>query len=163
MESYEQLLVALRQVNQAIALHSRQLSKQSGLTGPQLLVMKKIVELDGPMAKKVGQQVNLTPATVTNIIDRLEAKDLVQRQRSPIDKRRVELYLTESGKALLEQGPQSLQSHFISRFEELAQWEQNQLLSSVQRISAMMALDGVIEEKGSRQETGLSDWPNPVY
>jgi len=141
VETYEQLLLSLRQVNRAIDMHSKQLSKFSGLTGPQLLVMKKIAELDGPMAKKVAQEINLSPATVTNIIDRLEAKALVQRQRRSDDKRRVELYLTNDGEALLNEAPQSLQAHFISRFDALEPWEQNQLLSSVQRIATMMTSD----------------------
>ena len=138
METYEQLLLSLRQVNRAIDLHSKQLSKLSGFTGPQLQVIKRIAELNGPMAKKVAQEINLSPATVTNIIDRLEAKGLVERKRSSYDKRRVELYVTAKGQALLAQAPQSLQAHFISRFQDLEMWEQNQLLSSVQRIATMM-------------------------
>ena len=79
METYEHLLLSLRQVNQAIYVHSKLLSKESGLTGPQLLEMKKIAEQVGPMAKNIARQVNQSPATVTSIIDRLEAKNLVQR------------------------------------------------------------------------------------
>ncbi|MDX1268522.1 MAG: MarR family transcriptional regulator, partial [Oceanisphaera sp.] len=39
MEKHEEVLVALRQIIRAIDLHSRQLSKASGLTGPQLLLL----------------------------------------------------------------------------------------------------------------------------
>ena len=138
METYEHLLLSLRQVNQAIYVHSKLLSKESGLTGPQLLVMKKIAEQVGPMAKNIARQVNQSPATVTSIIDRLEAKNLVQRTRSTDDKRRVELYLTEQGTALLRQAPLPIQAHFIERFQALENWEQNQLLSAVQRIATMM-------------------------
>ncbi|KGJ94779.1 MarR family winged helix-turn-helix transcriptional regulator [Thalassotalea sp. ND16A] len=138
MERYEQLILSLRQVNRAIDLHSKQLSKQFGLTGPQLLVMKKIVELNGAMAKKVAQAVNLSPATVTTIIDRLEVNQLVQRKRSDYDKRRVELFVTDKGATLLQQAPQSLPTSFISQYQGLESWEQNQLLCSVQRIVAMM-------------------------
>ncbi|WP_435274154.1 MarR family winged helix-turn-helix transcriptional regulator [Psychrobium sp. nBUS_13] len=138
MEKYEQLLISLRQIIRAIDIHSRKLSKQSGLTGPQLVVMKKIAELDAPMAKQVANEINLSPATVTSIIDRLEAKELVIRQRSQIDKRKVELYLTESGKLLLQDSPKPLQEHFIQRYQSLDAWEQSQLLSSVERIASMM-------------------------
>lgn len=138
MEKYEQLLISLRRVIRAIDIHSRQLSKQSGLTGPQLMVMKKISELDGPMAKQVAIEINLSPATVTNIVDRLESRELVKRQRSQIDKRKVELYLSEKGALLLEDAPKPLQEHFIKRYQELQPWEQSQLLSSVERIASMM-------------------------
>mgnify|MGYP000681080352 CR=1 FL=1 len=138
MEKYEQLLISLRQVIRAIDIHSKQLSRESGLTGPQLIVIKKISELDGPMAKQVAQEINLSPATVTSIIDRLEARNLVKRQRSQIDKRKVELYLSDAGKALLQDAPKPLQDHFIKRYHSLEPWEQTQLLSSVERIASMM-------------------------
>lgn len=138
MEKYEQLLISLRQVIRAIDIHSKQLSRESGLTGPQLIVIKKISELDGPMAKQVAQEINLSPATVTSIIDRLEARNLVKRQRSQIDKRKVELYLSDAGKVLLQDAPKPLQDHFIKRYHSLEPWEQTQLLSSVERIASMM-------------------------
>lgn len=138
MEKYEQLLISLRRVMRAIDIHSRQLSKQSGLTGPQLMVMKKVSELDGPMAKQVAHEINLSPATVTSIIDRLESKHLIKRQRSQLDKRKVELYLSETGDVLLQSSPKPLQEHFIQRYQALETWEQSQLLSSVERIASMM-------------------------
>ncbi len=138
MEKYDQLLISLRQVIRAIGIHSKQLNKTSGLTGPQLMVMTKISELDGPMAKQVAQEINLSPATVTSIIDRLEAKELVVRERSLLDKRKVELYLSAAGDVLLQGAPKPLQEHFIKRYQALESWEQSQLLSSVERIAAMM-------------------------
>jgi len=138
VEIYEQLILSLRQVNRAVDLHSKQLNKKFGLTGPQLLVIKKIVELKGPMAKMVAEAVNLSPATVTTIIDRLEVNKLVQRKRSDYDKRRVELFVTDKGASLLLQMPQLLPTTFITQFQALGSWEQNQLLSSVQRIVDMM-------------------------
>lgn len=138
MEKYEQLLISLRQVIRAIDIHSKQLNKKSGLTGPQLMVITKIAQLDGPMAKQVAQDINLSPATVTSIVDRLEAKGLVVRKRSQLDKRKVELYLSESGAVLFQNAPKPLQEHFIKRYQALDSWEQSQLLSSVERIASMM-------------------------
>lgn len=79
MEKYEQLLISLRRVIRAIDIHSRQLNKHSGLTGPQLMVMQKIAQLDAPLAKQVAEEITLSPATVTTIIDRLEGRGLVIR------------------------------------------------------------------------------------
>jgi DNA-binding MarR family transcriptional regulator len=138
MEKYEQLLISLRRVIRAIDIHSRQLNKQSGLTGPQLMVMQKIAQLEAPLAKQVAQEITLSPATVTTIIDRLESRGLVVRTRSETDKRKVHLSLSEAGKALLSQSPKPLQEHFIKRYQNLEEWEQSQLLSAVERIASMM-------------------------
>ncbi|MCJ8350373.1 MarR family transcriptional regulator [Moritella sp.] len=138
MEKYEELLVSLRQVIRAIDIHSRQLNKQSGLTGPQLMVMQNIAALDAPLAKDIAKEIALSAATVTTIIDRLESRTLVIRTRSKTDKRKVHLSLSESGKLLLSSSPKPLQDHFIKRYQNLEEWEQSQLLSAVERIASMM-------------------------
>ena len=141
MQKYDELLVSLRKVIRAIDLHSKQLNKTAGLTGPQLLIMHEVSQTDGITASRIAQNVNLSPATVTNILDRIESRDLVTRGRSQMDKRRVSLHLTEKGKELLLKAPQPLQEHFIEKFSGLAEWEQSLLLSSMQRIAAMMDAD----------------------
>jgi len=138
MEKHQELLIALRKVIRAIGLHSKHLNKTSGLTSPQLIIMQEIDKASGVNSSQVAKNVNLSAATVTNIIDRLESKNLVSRVRNTQDKRKVSLYLTENGKALLLKAPQALQEHFIENFANLAQWEQSQLLSSVERLADMM-------------------------
>ncbi len=138
MEKHEELFTSLRKVIRAIDLHSKHLSKTVGLTGPQLVILQQIGRQKGILARQVAQNVNLSPATVTSILDRLEARDLVHRVRSNEDKRRVGLFLTQAGENLLIKAPQPLQDHFIEKFSALAEWEQSQLLSSIQRLASMM-------------------------
>ena len=138
MKKHQELLISLRKVIRAIDLHSKHLSKTSGLTSPQLLIMLEIEKASGVNSSQVAKNVNLSAATVTNILDRLENKDLIIRVRNTEDKRKVSLYLTENGKALLLNAPQPLQEHFIKNFSNLALWEQSQLLSSIERLADMM-------------------------
>jgi DNA-binding MarR family transcriptional regulator len=138
MEKHQELLIALRKVIRAIGLHSKQLNKTSGLTSPQLIIMQEINKTSGVNSSQVAKNVNLSAATVTNIVDRLENKNLISRVRDTQDKRKVSLYLTDNGKAILLKAPQALQEHFIETFASLAQWEQSLLLSSVERLADMM-------------------------
>ena len=116
MERYEELLISIRKVIRAIDLHSKQLNKSSGLTGPQLLIMQEIARVKGVTASQVARRINLSAATVTNILDRLERRGLIKRIRSAEDKRRVGLFLSDSGRTLLIDAPQPLQEHFIQNF-----------------------------------------------
>ena len=143
MEKHQELLISLIKVIRAIDLHSKHLNKTSGLTSPQLLIMLEIDKEYSINSSQVAKKVNLSPATVTNIIDRLESKNLISRVRYTQDKRKVGLYLTDDGKALLLKAPQALQAHFIEKFSNLAQWEQSQLLSSMERLSNMMDADKI--------------------
>lgn len=143
MEKYDELLISIRKVIRAIDLHSKQLNKSSGLTGPQLLIMQEIARVKGVTASQIAKQINLSAATVTNILDRLEKRNLIDRVRSASDKRRVSLFLSENGRNLLIDAPQPLQEHFIQNFCSLQDWEQTLLLSSMQRIASMMDATGI--------------------
>ena len=138
MQTHDQVLIALRQIIRAIDLHSKKLERESGLTGPQLLLMQIIFE-EGPVTSGVlARSVSLSQATVTTILDRLEKKAYLTRQRDSEDKRKVWIELSESGKQVLEKAPTLLQENFVNSFGELKEWEQSLLLSSLQRIASMM-------------------------
>lgn len=138
MNIHEEVLIALRQIIRAIDLHSRQLNKELGLTSPQLLLMRSIRDSGEVTIRQLSKNTNMSQATATTIIDRLEKRELVKRYRSQLDKRKVHAHLTQAGAKLLEDAPLPLQDHFIERFQNLEDWEQSLLLSSVQRISTMM-------------------------
>lgn len=138
MEKHEEVLLSIRQIIRAIDLHSKKLSKESGLTGPQLILMRSIRELGEVTIRSLANHTNMSQATATTILDRLERNGYVQRQRSVTDKRKVHAHLTEAGSTILEQSPLPLQENFINQFQQLEEWEQSLLLSSVQRISSMM-------------------------
>ena len=143
MRKEEELLVALRRVIRAVDLRSKHLSKHVGLTGPQLLVMQNIQERPGIMVREIADSINLSPATITNILDRLEARDLATRIRSTQDKRKVGVFLTERGKAAVVDAPRPLQEHFVERFSQLKEWEQSQMVATVQRIASMMDAEDI--------------------
>lgn len=133
----EQVIVALRRVIRAVDLHSRTLAANYGLTGPQALLLKALQggELS---AGELAVRISLSQGAVTDILNRLEKRGLVARKRDQSDGRRVLVKATQDGLALLDESPPLLQERFIKRFSGLEEWEQTQLLSSLQRIAAMM-------------------------
>ncbi|ENY73171.1 MarR family winged helix-turn-helix transcriptional regulator [Aeromonas diversa] len=138
MERHDELLVALRQIIRAIDLHSKRLIKEAGLTAPQLFLLKGVEQLGNASMRQLADHTNMSQATATTIMDRLESRGLVVRLRSDSDKRKVHASLTEAGRTILSDAPTPLQESFIQRFQSLEEWEQTLLLSSLQRISSMM-------------------------
>lgn len=135
---YEDVLLSLRQIIRAVDLHSRRLVHDHGLTGPQLLLLRALERMGEVPVGELAREVSLSHATVTGVLDRLEKRGLVQRTRSDEDKRKVLVSITESGSVLLVDAPPLLQEQFIARFQKLETWEQTLILSSVQRVAAMM-------------------------
>jgi len=154
-ETTMQVMAALRRIIRAIDLHSRSLVQRYGLTGPQLVVLKELVDASPRTVSELAAAVNLSQATVTGILDRLERKDMVIRRRDSKDKRKVMVSPTPAAKDALADAPPLLQDHFMATFADLADWEQTQILSSLQRIVALMEAGGV--EAGPILTTGPLD------
>ena len=85
----------------------------------------------------------MSQATATTIMDRLESRQLVQRIRSETDKRKVHATLTDAGRAPLAQAPTRCRRASSSASRPWKTGNRGLLLSSLQRISAMMNADGI--------------------
>lgn len=133
-----EVLRCIRRILRKTSEHSRQLSRESGLTIPQLLCLRAIAEHEESTVARVSATVQLSAATVSRILDRLERQGLVTRERSRQDRRKVTLGLTEKGQTRLAAVPVGLQDEFIRRFEELSTQRQGELLDALQQIVEMM-------------------------
>lgn len=135
---WQDVLVSLRRIIRATDLQSKRMVKSCGLTIPQVMVLRAIHMLGDVTVKRISDDVSLSQATVTIILNRLEERKLVERVRSTTDKRIVNARLTESGLNILVSAPPLLHEKFIERFEGLQEWEKSQILSSLQRVAVMM-------------------------
>ena len=134
----ENVLISLRKIMQSISIHSRYLVKKVGLTGPQLVILLEVSKFDEVSVGKIAKAISLSQATVTGVLERLEKRELVLRRRDDIDRRRVLVRITEDGLRLLETAPPPMQESFVEQFNALEDWEQAMMLSSLQRLVAMM-------------------------
>ncbi|NPU93581.1 MAG: MarR family transcriptional regulator [Gammaproteobacteria bacterium] len=120
-------------------MQSKYLEKTVGLTAPQLLLMQLLSTRNIPTTSgTLAKEMSLSQATVTTILDRLEVRGLVRRERSRSDKRKVHVALSEDGVKTLKLAPTPLQEYFVQQFQSLQDWEQTMIVSALQRIAHMM-------------------------
>lgn len=137
-EKHFEVIESIRRIIRATDVHSRRLVKESGLTSAQILIMHAIGSERFHNTSKIADEVSLSQATVTNIVERLEHRGLIMRQRDERDKRKVNLWLSDKGREVLNNAPRLLQQHFVERFDRLESWEQQMIVSSLQRVALLM-------------------------
>ncbi|NLE39374.1 MAG: MarR family transcriptional regulator, partial [Pirellulaceae bacterium] len=115
----DQVIAALRRITRAIDLHSRLLLKQCGLTSPQLTALIAMQRLQPVTVGRLAREIHLGQATVTGILGRLEARELIVRTRGSRDRRSVLVELTEAGADLLSRTPSPLQERFRRELSHL--------------------------------------------
>jgi DNA-binding MarR family transcriptional regulator len=82
---------------------------RGGLTGPQRIVMQALANSQGLSLKQLSAQVSLAHSTVSGIVDRLQARGMVERSRDQAD-----------GRATVITASASVRDFLSNRMPELA-------------------------------------------
>lgn len=110
------------------------------LTPPQFYVLKTLVEAGGQCSiGEIARQHHLTNATMTGLVKRLEAMELVTRERSAADMRSVIVVLTGAGQARFGAVQESLLSQLRLLLQLVAPEDRKALIYFLQRYVSLMA------------------------
>lgn len=134
----EKFIVALRRITRAADIHSHLLQREFGVTGPQLGTLRVIHRLQPVSAGDLARAAHIGYATLTGILDRLEANGHLTRKRDPADRRTAVLKMTKSGERLLATAPSLLQTRLHEDLQRMPQAERQALLDALLRVGSLM-------------------------
>jgi DNA-binding MarR family transcriptional regulator len=140
-----QLCFSLYAASRAISRMYRPLLDELGLTYPQYLVLLVLWEREHSTVKELSEVLDLDSGTLTPMLKRMEAANLIERKRSSEDERVVVVRITEAGRALEEKAvciPQSLFASSSLPLEQLIAMN-DQLKLLMRQINQVTQSDGV--------------------
>ena len=136
-----QLCFAIYSTAHAFNRVYKPLLKRLGLTYPQYLVMLVLWERDGLPVKDIGERLFLDSGTLTPLLKRLEAAELIKRTRGTEDERQVLIALTSRGQGLREKAravPHAILAASACSLTELSAMK-NELVALRDRLNAALA------------------------
>lgn len=102
-ERYLKSIRLLAECLQGFERYSGESVRQYGLTHPQFDIIATLGNTDGMSYKELGERTLITKGTLTGVIERLEHKGIVLRERSSDDKRSFHVRLTDAGNAMFRE------------------------------------------------------------
>lgn len=133
-----QLCFLVYRLQRSITDRYRPILAELGLTYPQYLVMLALWETNHVSVSQLGERLSLDSGTLSPLLKRLEVAELIQRKRSRLDERSVEVSLTRRGRALQRralQVPPAIGECFASTAEEY--WAlRHQLTGLLERVES---------------------------
>jgi len=135
------VLQSLRKVFRSIQAHSRWVEKQCGVSAAQLWAMWELFTEPGLRVSELSTLMSIHQSTASNMLDKLEDKGLVRRERRGPDQRVVRLYLTEAGTRLLADAPRPAQGALIHSLNQLSDETLEQLESGLEHLLKSMDAD----------------------
>lgn len=132
------LMRSIRRIIRAVDLHSKALKQRTDFTTPQLVCLTALAQKGPITLKGLSEAIDLSPSTTLGIVDRLQAKGLVERRRGDRDRRQVMLSITEAGQGSLLAAPYPLQHKLLDRFRGLSELEQSTLTLGLERLVELL-------------------------
>ena len=127
----------IRRVFQVVNDNSKKAERETGITGPQLWAIKVIGDLSPVRVSDLAARMYLNPSTVVGILDRLESRGLVQRNRSDDDRRVVKVHLTAVGKGLVR-APEVASGLLVNGLETLTSKELNNIEAGLDKLVSIL-------------------------
>ncbi|PRX11926.1 UNVERIFIED_ORG: DNA-binding MarR family transcriptional regulator [Martelella mediterranea] len=134
----EAVMKAIRRIAHAIDIRSKRIGRKTGLTIPQIVVLQAVSDQGALTTAAISKQADLSPATTVTILDKLEAKGLIERKRSVSDRRKVQAVLTRAGSQTLAGAPSLFADGFAAEFSAFTEPEQFSIVTSFRRVADLL-------------------------
>jgi MarR family transcriptional regulator, organic hydroperoxide resistance regulator len=108
-ERQHEVLALFRQIVATARRHFQSVQKECGISGAQLWALSHIQAEPGLKVGDLSRRMSVHQSTASNLLDRLERRGLVRRERTPRDQRVVRLFCTMAGRDLLTRAPGPMQ------------------------------------------------------
>lgn len=111
------------QLVRTVQIGMQNIESQHGLSGSQLWALWHVSARPGLRVSDLAVAMQVRHSTASNMLDKLEQRDLIQRERQTDDTRVVRLYLTKTGQDVVRDVPGPLQGRLRNALQALPNLE----------------------------------------
>ncbi|MGO4105546.1 MarR family winged helix-turn-helix transcriptional regulator [Leifsonia sp. YAF41] len=116
-------------------------TREIGLTPSDAGVLRLLGRTPGLSQRELADRLGAVPSRIVPLIDSLESRGLVGRERSSTDRRNYELTLTDAGRAILTRLRSIAEQHEAELLAPLSPEQSEQLESLLAQLAGGAALD----------------------
>ena len=124
----------LRQIQHGLHSHNRSLRQSSNLTTHQLALLETL-RVRSHSVTELARAISRSRATVSEMLNRLSGRHLVDRKPHPNDARRVVVSLTERGAQALHNAPGSVPERLVAWLDALRTDERRAVTQATEGIA----------------------------
>ncbi|XAS69116.1 MarR family transcriptional regulator [Micrococcaceae bacterium Sec5.7] len=132
-----------------------------GLTPSDAGVLRLIGRAPGQSQRALADRLGAVPSRMVSLMDSLQARGLVERERSSTDRRNYELRLTVEGAQVLRQLREIAEAHEAELLAPLTREQTAQLGSLLAQLAGANALDLDLHRDAGREDPGTTAQPHP--
>ena len=140
------VLDSIRRIVRALRVASRAAEKTVGLSGAQVFILQQLDGAKPLSVNAIAERTFTHQSSVSEVVQRLVDKGLVERKQSAEDGRRQDVTLTAAGHSSLKKGPHTPQEKLIAALEKMNAKQRQSLAALLQEL---VDAAGLTDEKPS--------------
>src|SRR5260221_1059018 len=133
-----EVLEQFRIIVKSIRRHYQDVERRAGLSGAQLWALAQVAQNPGSKVGELARALAIHQSTASNLLRRLEALELVARERQSHDQRQVKLFAPEQRLQHLKAAPRPLIGRLESALSDLPPARLHALHAELARVIALM-------------------------
>jgi DNA-binding MarR family transcriptional regulator len=103
METSRDILATVVTLARLIRVEADKRARAHGMTRAQWQILLHVDRQPGLLQKELAEVLEVEPISVARLVDRLEARGMVERRGDPMDRRCWRLHLTDAARPLLSE------------------------------------------------------------
>lgn len=135
------LLYVIKQLELAVRASLDEIVRSAGVTALQYTALTVLDHHDGLSLAQLARDSFVTPQAAADLVANLERRDLVRRDRNPVDRREVVVSLTAHGRHLLADRAVAVQELERQMIESLDEGEARLFRSLLDRCRTSLGKD----------------------
>ena len=144
---------AIRSIIQTLRISGRAVEHELGISSAQLYVLQALAERPDQSINELAYNTFTHQSSVSMVVSRLVANDLVRRNQSRGDARRVSISLTPAGRAVVRKAPHTAQTRLIAGLQTFSRSELRVLGDCLEAVAELAS------EPVEGEETGPTSSP----
>ena len=139
---------SMRAIVRALRISTRAVEKEIGISGAQLFVLQRLEDAPARSVNELADRTSTHQSSVSTVVSRLVERGLVTRAPSAEDGRRMEIAISDRGRAVLHRAPRTAQT---TMQEALRRMDPAQVRTLAEGLQALV------------REGGFADAPVPMF
>lgn len=141
MEQVAQIEKSLRMIADVVKQKGREILTQFPITPPQFVALQWLHEHGDMTIGELSTKMYLACSTTTDLVDRMEKNDLVERVKDTNDRRVVRIHLLEKGATIIQEVIKKRQDYLSDVLKHLSPDEVNVLEQNLSHLLEEMKRD----------------------
>ncbi len=138
-ESISKIIDLIRNLNKSMRHRFHDFMQDSGLTFPQLSVISTLTKNGELKVSVLSDKMGLSDSTVSGILDRLEQKNIIRRERNQDDRRVVKIALTEGSRKFCKDFHERKEEHFSNLLKRLSEQEIKDIIKGLETLNSVLS------------------------